>query len=174
MSGSDSLRDLLRAPREGLSSSWSDCPHVPSPLHRRVLGGCALTGSPFFSTSVAFDAQRAPAAQARLPLGPLWLPTQVNLTVRQSSLDATDRTVARPPCEDFVSGLRRPDFAGRRRSATRQLGLYRDRTCTGKPDQASSGHTQRRLGSFAVRCARRRNHAGNRPDCGTEDHATHY
>src|SRR6266852_4754845 len=42
--------------------------------------------------------------------------------------------------EDFVSGLRRRDFAPfsiRRRSATRRLGPYRDRTFTGKPRTAS-------------------------------------
>src|SRR5437899_12722694 len=31
--------------------------------------------------------------------------------------------------EDFVSGLRRLPFNSRRRSATRRLGPYRDRTC---------------------------------------------
>src|SRR6266567_8077676 len=44
------------------------------------------------------------------------------------------------PKEDFVSGLRRRDFSPfsiRRRSATRRLGPYRDRTFTGKPLTAS-------------------------------------
>jgi hypothetical protein len=114
---------------EGLSSSWSDCPHVPFPIRRGVLRGCP---SKVFPTSLAF----AFAAQARLPLGPWRSPARVNLTARQDSRYATDRTLARPPEEDFVSGLRRPDLAARRRSATRQLGLYLGRTFTGKPDQA--------------------------------------
>jgi hypothetical protein len=55
-----------------------------------------------------------------------------HLTTRQTSRDATDCRFACPPQEGFVSGLRRPHFGGRRRSATRRLGRYRDRTCTGK------------------------------------------
>jgi hypothetical protein len=56
--------------------------------------------------------------------------------MRQTSRDAADCRVARPPEEGFVSGLRRGAFAPfsiRRRSATRRLGPYRGRTCTGKP-----------------------------------------
>jgi len=56
--------------------------------------------------------------------------------MRQTSLDAADCRFACPPFEGFVSGLQRPDFAGRRRSATRLLGRYRDRTFTGKPHKA--------------------------------------
>src|SRR5437762_6419 len=38
--------------------------------------------------------------------------------------------------EDVVSGLRRPGLPDRRRVATRPLGRYRGRTCTGKPNGA--------------------------------------
>jgi len=53
------------------------------------------------------------------------------ITGRQTSLYATDRRFACLPFEGFVSGLRRRDLARRRRSATRRLGPYRDRTYTG-------------------------------------------
>jgi hypothetical protein len=106
---------------------------VPSGPCRGVLDGCA---SKVFPASLAFDAQRAPAARTRLPLVPRRCLRGFNLTTRQSSRNATDRAFARPPCEDFVSGLHRRDFARRCRSATRRLGPYLGRTFTGKPDQA--------------------------------------
>jgi hypothetical protein len=84
MPGSDSLRGLLRAPREGLSSSWSDYAYVPSPIHRRVLGGCF---SKVFPTSMAF----AHVAQARLPLVPYGCPR--GLTSRCGSVRLMLRTV---------------------------------------------------------------------------------
>jgi len=113
--------------QEGLSSSPTDCSCIPRPLHRRVLGGCTSQG---FTASVAF----ADLSPARLPLVRRFLGGC--LTMRQPSLHAADCRVARLPEEGFVSGLRRGDFAPfsiRRRSATRRLGPYRDRTCTGKP-----------------------------------------
>src|SRR6266542_1420801 len=109
---------------EGLSSSPTDYPCIPRPLRRGVLDGCASQG---FTASVAF----ADLSPARLPLLP-WSPRGC-LTTRQPSLHAADCRFARPPREGFVSGLRRADFAARRRSATRRLGPYRDRTYTGKP-----------------------------------------
>lgn len=126
--GSDSLSLLLRASEEGLSSSVSDCSCIPRPLRRGVPGGCTSQG---FTASVAF----AVFSPARLPLVPRF--PRGCLTTRQTSRDAADCRVARLPKEDVVSGLRRPDFAGRRRSATRRLGPYRDRTFTGKPLTAS-------------------------------------
>ena len=115
--------------QEGLSSSVNDCPDIPRPLRRRVLDGCTSQG---FTASVAFALE----SRARLPLVPL--PGCV--TTLQTSLDAADCQLARPPREGFVSGLRRGDFAPfsiRRRSATRRLGPYRDQTFTGKPNAAS-------------------------------------
>ena len=112
---------------EGLSCSPMDCSCIPRPLRRRVLGGCTSQG---FTASMAF----AVLSAARLPLVPRF--PWGCLTTRQTSRDAADCRVARPPREDFVSGLRRPDFAGRRRSATRRLDPCRDRTFTGKPNQA--------------------------------------
>jgi hypothetical protein len=111
----------------GLSRSPSDCPCLPRPLRRGVLGGCTSQG---FTASMAFADLRA----ARLPLAPGSL--RGCLTTPQTARDAADCRWARPPEEGFVSGLRRGDFAPfsmRRRSATRRLGPYRDRTCTGKP-----------------------------------------
>jgi len=109
---------------EGLSSSPRDCPCIPRPLRRRVLGGCTSQG---FTASVAF----ANLSPARLPLV-LQLPGGC-LTARQTSRHAADCRFACRPEDGFDSGLHRPDFAGRRRSATRRLGPYRDRTYTGKP-----------------------------------------
>ena len=121
-------QEASRSP-EGLSSSVNDYPDIPRPLRRGVLDGCT---SQRFTASLAF----AQHSRARLPLVPL--PGCV--TTLQTSLDAADCQLARPPREDFVSGLRRGDFAPfsiRRRSATRRLGPYRDRTFTGKPLTAS-------------------------------------
>src|SRR5436305_4565695 len=75
-----------------------DCPDIPRPLRRRVLGGCA---SQFFAASLAFANLRV----ARLPLVPRspW----GCLTTRQTSRDAADCRVAGPPEEGFVSGLGR-------------------------------------------------------------------
>ena len=77
-----------------------------------------------------------PRCPGSAPPCPLRSPAWVNITTRQSSRNATDRAFARPTFLHFVSGLHRRDFARRCRSATRQLGLYRDRTLTGKPVQA--------------------------------------
>ena len=117
--------------QEGLSSSPSDCSCIPRPLRRRVLGGCTSQG---FTASMAFAAP----VPARLPL----LPLPGCITAPQTSRNAADCRLARPPKEGFVSGLRRGDFAPfsiRRRSATRRLGPYRDQTFTGKPRSASLG-----------------------------------
>src|SRR6266851_137392 len=113
---------------EGLSSSALDCPCIPRPLRRRVLDGCTSQG---FTASLAFALE----SRARLPLFPL--PGCV--TTLQTSRNAADCRLARPPKEDLVSGLRRRDFALfsiRRRSATRRLGPYRGQTFTGKPNAA--------------------------------------
>jgi hypothetical protein len=64
------------------------------------------------------------------------LPRRGCRTTRQPALLAADCMVARLPEEGFVSGLRRgalAPFSIRRRSATRRLDPYRDRTYTGKP-----------------------------------------
>lgn len=125
------------------SDSLSDpCGARGGPLQFRIrLWARSISHTPGGSSEVQFQGlpsfrglrSRCPSSA---PPGPLPLQARVNITARQSSLDATDRAFARPPSEDFVNGLRRPDFAGRRRLATRQLGLYRDRTFTGKPDPA--------------------------------------
>src|SRR5437016_2376797 len=128
--GSSAARTAPSLPtQEGLSSSVNDCPDIPRPLRRRVLNGCTSQG---FTASVAFTQH----SRVRLPLSPL--PGCV--TTLQTSRNAADCRLARPPEEGFVSGLRRGDFAPfsiRRRSATRRLGPYRDRTFTGKPLTAS-------------------------------------
>ena len=116
-----SRQAVVRA-EEGLSSSPTDCPCMPRPLHRRVLGGCT---SQVFPASVAF----AHLCRARLPLVRPW---PGGITMRQTSRNAAACRFARRPQDGFDRGLRRPDFAGRRRSATRRLGPYRDRTFTGK------------------------------------------
>ena len=130
---------LAPGPRRVSPVPSLDCPCMPRPLRRRVLGGCA---SQILTASVAF----ADLRPARLPLVP---PSPGGcLTTRQTSLHAADCRVARPPEEGFVSGLRRGDFAPfsiRRRSATRRLGPYRNRTFTGKHITACSGHTHSRM-----------------------------
>jgi hypothetical protein len=119
---------------EGLSRSLTDCPCLPRPLHRRVLDGCASQG---FPASVAFAAW----SPARLPLVPG--SSRGCLTMRQTSRDAADCRLARRPKGGFDSGLRRLDFARRRRSTTRRLGPYRGRTSTGKPIRAFWTHLER-------------------------------
>jgi hypothetical protein len=84
VTGSDSSRWAYAPREEGLSSSWSHCAHVPSPIRRRVLGGCA---SKVFPTSLAF----AHAARARLPLVPRGCP--LGLTSRCGSVRLMLRTV---------------------------------------------------------------------------------
>src|SRR5260370_39676992 len=97
---------------EGLSSSLTDCPCIPRPLRRRVLDGCTSQG---FTASMAC----ADWSPARLPLAPQ--SPGGCLTTRQTSRDAADCRFARRPKDGFDSGLLRPDFAGRRPSATRRL-----------------------------------------------------
>ncbi len=70
------------------------CVHVPRPLRRRV-PECFTSKT--FTPSMAF----AREIGARLPLGPC--SRRGNLTTRQTSLNAADRTLARPPkglCHD--------------------------------------------------------------------------
>ena len=119
---------------EGLSSSSLHYLCIPRPLHRGVLDGCTSQG---FPASVAF----ARYTEARLPLAPNAeiTPRRVKLTMRQTSRHATDCRFACLPFEDVVSGLHRRDFSRdslRCRSATRRLGPYRDRTFTGKFNEA--------------------------------------
>jgi hypothetical protein len=77
-----------------------------------------------------------PCLQGSAPPWPPRSRRKVSLTARQTSRHAADHRFARPPYEDFVSGLRRRPYDRRRRSATRRLDPYRDRTPTGKSNTA--------------------------------------
>jgi hypothetical protein len=147
-------RRACASTEEGLSSSLTDCPCIPRPRRRGVLDGCASQG---FTASVAFADLRA----ARLPLvsGPL----RRCLTTRQPSLHAADCRFACRPQDGLDSGLHRPDFAGRCRSATRRLGPYRGQTFTGKPIRASLDTPQARHSVKRRRLCRVTHLAAGRP-----------
>jgi hypothetical protein len=113
-------------------------PRRASPVPRRTLPAFHVPYAGGFLTAALPRASPRPWPSP-LPcgLGSLLIPLPGCVTTPQTSLHATDGRVACPPREDVVSGLRRRDFARRRRSATRRLGPYRDRTCTGQLNAAS-------------------------------------
>ena len=113
---------------EGLPSSRRHLPHVPRPLRREVLRGCA---SRLFTPSVAF----ALTAGARL----LLVPTMRWVCSRRGRLRFMLRTACNLslPLKGFrhrapARPVSRPD----RRSATGPPGSYPDRTFTGRRRRA--------------------------------------
>ena len=111
---------------EGLPSSRRHLPHVPRPLRREVLRGCA---SRLFSPSMAF----ALTAGARL----LLVPTMRWVCSRRGRLRFMLRTAWSLPLKGFrhrapARPVSRPD----RRSATGPPGSYPDRTFTGRRRRA--------------------------------------
>ena len=111
---------------EGLPSSRRHLPHVPRPLRREVLRGCA---SRLFTPSVAF----ALTAGARL----LLVPTMRWVCSRRGRLRFMLRTAWSLPLKGFrhrapARPVSRPD----RRSATGPPGSYPDRTFTGRRRRA--------------------------------------
>ena len=111
---------------EGLPSSRRHLPHVPRPLRREVLRGCA---SRLFTPSMAF----ALTAGARL----LLVPTMRWVCSRRGRLRFMLRTAWSLPLKGFrhrapARPVSRPD----RRSATGPPGSYPDRTLTGRRRRA--------------------------------------
>ncbi len=111
---------------EGLPSSRRHLPHVPRPLRREVLRGCA---SRLFTPSMAF----ALTAGARL----LLVPTMRWVCSRRGRLRFMLRTAWSLPLKGFrhrapARPVSRPD----RRSATGPPGSYPDRTFTGRRRRA--------------------------------------
>jgi hypothetical protein len=148
-------------------------PRRTVPAFHVLYTGGFLTAAPDYSGTQVFTASVvfAPLGQARLPLVPG--SRRVLVTMRQTSLDAADCRFARLPCEDIVSGHRRRDLSRepfRRRSATRRLGPYRDRTFTGKPYGTSSGHTLTPSSPAPPRClASKPSRASRRGGVGCSD-----
>ena len=110
----------------GLPSSRRHLPHVPRPLRREVLRGCA---SRLFTPSMAF----ALTAGARL----LLVPTMRWVCSRRGRLRFMLRTAWSLPLKGFrhrapARPVSRPD----RRSATGPPGSYPDRTFTGRRRRA--------------------------------------
>jgi hypothetical protein len=119
-----------RHPRRVSPVPALDGPCVPRPLRRRVLGGCNPEGFPR-SSPLPWP------SPSRERLGSLL--SRCRGAERRCRLRLMRRTTGLLafPDEGWVSGLRRLHCGRRRRAATRPLGRYRDRTCTGKPSQAS-------------------------------------
>ena len=130
MPRSDSLWVAL-----ALTRRVSPVPCTTLPAFRVLYAGGFLVGA--FPRSSPLPWAFAFWDQTRLPLA---LCMQRSLTARQTSRYAADCRFAQPPFRPLSAGFDAGLSAGpgrslglRRRSATRRLGPYRDRTLTGKP-----------------------------------------